>query len=321
MAGPMSLLLCALWGLKMVSSDKRILLHFIICCCILASGTVFVLGADWYGTHKLGFPVRFKLAHIVAMVTDRPISWQPVADNVPHISSFEQEKLRTRIARAIEQEKLRLARAARMVALPKRRPSITRSLFVIGDSQARRLHKFAPMSIIESGFFRDGCRVGVALQHVSEASTADVVVIHLGTTDLAAGTPPDQLLKQFGRLLDCLQDKLVIVLLPQPVNDDQIACGLLPGPITNVDLRRLCKQMCVLCSSRRNVLVVDITPRIVDSSGNVPPELLIDAIHFRHPVYGVWRDMVLRAIEQHRGQRKEDGNHMLATVKRGTGRD
>ncbi len=245
-----------------------------------ATSFVAVFSAEWYGSRKLGFPVRFKAAHLLAMLTGRPMGWR----GDPAV--------------------LRLQLAVNMEAAAKTlRPFTTLPVFMMGDSQVMFLHDCAPLSASEKGFFQDSCMVHAALEHVSAAKSAAIVVIHVGTTDLSAGTPRSEMLQEFGRLLDCLQDQFVVVLLPQPVNDVLVSQSAMPGPITNAALSRLRREMKGVCRGRSNVVTVDLAPRIVDSSGNVPPEMLVDPIHFTPHVYRIWRD-VIREVIAKRGRKR-----------------
>jgi hypothetical protein len=178
-------------------------------------------------------------------------------------------------------------------------PITTEPIYFLGDSQLEGFCDCEQLSTSQSGFFRGGCRADMALEHLSEAATASIVVLHIGSGDLLADPSGRQLLAGYSQILDRLvENRMVVVLLPEAMNEGEAQNSFLFS-LTNETLARSRGQLTALCRKYPNVRTIDFTPHIVDENGNVDAKLLADPVHYTATGYDkLWQLLALEVTKR-----------------------
>jgi hypothetical protein len=260
----------------MIASSRKTLPLLAVLTCVLITTVGAALGMQIRASWRLGVPLKFRADHVWMLLR---------SDN--HIE----------LARPFELDKFEVPYHGELHVECRNRAFTDDPIWFCGDSQLQYFYEHEAVSSNSTIFFRPCCTAQTVLRRSasSDATKAKVVIIHIGFGDLAIDSSGAGLLKGYKEILDKLNDKKILVLLPEAVNEHKEAF-LSANRIQAVNecLRGIRARIAALCSAYPNVRVLDITPRIVDSTGNVYPHLLQDSVHLN----GEGHDIIWAAIKE-----------------------
>ena len=184
----------------------------------------------------------------------------------------------------------------RGAAIECRNPSFTdEPIFFCGDSQLQHFCQCEGVTRNPTSFFWPIFPTELALRSLGGAEEVNVVILHCGYADMMSDPSGDKLIDGYREILERLKEKLTLVLLPEAINEHAIPSYLRKG-VDNGRLQSVRKRLSELCAIRANVRTVDISPYVVDSTGNVDPCFLDDYIHFNGRAYDLWWEMIRKAL-------------------------
>jgi lysophospholipase L1-like esterase len=262
----------------MIASVRRMLPHLGVLTCALITVVVSALGMQMRASWRLGVPLKFRADHVWMLLrSGNPI--EPARPLEPDGSS-----LASRIPEFIEY----------------RNHSFTDDpIWFCGDSQLEYFCAYEAVTDSQTTFFQPVCTAQLVLRRLArgDAATAKVAIIHIGIGDLTIDLSGEGLLKGYREILEKLANKKVLLILPEALSENRQSLRA-ERKAFNARLRDVRPRIAALCSAYPNVRVVDITPRIVDSTGSVCPHLLReDDAHLN----GKGHDILWAAIKEKLG--------------------
>ncbi len=247
----------------MLNAQTKILPSFGVVACILSTVLLSTVGFQTYASWKLGLPIRVGAGQLLALL-------EPGEPAAKADASFTPDKQY------------------------RNQPFTDEPIFFCGDSQILEFCECEAVTENPVYFFRRACVTRIALDHLAEGGAANVVVVHLGTMDVLSG-PCDTLIRDYRKLLERLKNKEVLVLLPEPVNEEKLQGDFFKG-LNNSSLQWARCQIRALCADFPNVRMVDITPRVADPTGNGRPEFFTDGLHFNGLADDIWWKMIRHGL-------------------------
>jgi hypothetical protein len=257
--------------IALLSSDRRALPCLSVLFTVLLTFVLSTVGFQMYASWKLGMRVRFNIRLIASVFL--PAAAVPQPESAPVVQHA---------------------------------PFTDRPILLYGDSHLQFFSAWQPITTHPVLVWKPACQVPAPAEIVDKARGTDVVILHLGHGDIMRDKSDKQILDAYKAILNCLRDKLVVVLLPVPVNEQIFMQSFLSHEAHMTrrlnGLRSTIEQ---LCTAYPNVSTIDITARVVDSTGEVRPNLLVDYYHFTADVYGMWWEEIREKLSARTGSASE----------------